>query len=159
MQLGDAVLRAAPRRRFCELCQTRPLPAAPYPFRAPPCEPGLLVGWTHRNTVLRPGYTVATETLWVTALVQGPKLALDLTRYGHGFLVRALPHSSLVAILDRLRHRPEELVIFACLWLAPLRGGRHQLPPSFPRLPGIIPVALSAGFSCRRTATVLSRNV
>ncbi len=151
-------LRAAPRRRFCELCQTRPLPAAQCPFRAPHCGPGLLVGWTHRNTVLRPDCTVATITLWVTALVQGLKLALDLTRLGHGFLVRAWPHSSLVAILDRLRHRPEELVIFAYLRLAPLRGGRHQLPPSFPRLPGIIPVALSAGFSCRRTATVLSRN-
>ena len=50
-------------------------------------------------------------------------------------------------------------MIFACTWLAPQRGGRHQLPPAFPRLPGIIPVALSAGFSCRRTATVLSRNV
>src|ERR1700712_5468245 len=35
------------------------------------------------------------------------------------------------------------------LRLAPLRGGRHQLSPAFPRLPGIIPVALSVGFSCR----------
>jgi hypothetical protein len=74
------------------------------------------------------------------------------------FLIRASSHSSFVAKLDRLRRRPEELVIFACLRLAPLRGERHQLTPSFPRLPGIIPVALSAGFSCRRTATVLSRN-
>jgi hypothetical protein len=31
--------------------------------------------------------------------------------------------------------------------LAPPRGGRHQLPPTFPRLPGIIPVALPTGFS------------
>ena len=38
--MGDAVLRAAPRRRFCELCQTRPLPAAPCPFRAPPLRAG-----------------------------------------------------------------------------------------------------------------------
>jgi hypothetical protein len=127
-------------------------------FAPRPCRPGLLVGWTHRNTVLRPGHTVATVTLWVTASMQGLKLALDLTRLGHGFLVRAWPHSSFVAKLDRLRRRPEELVIFACTWLAPRRGGRHQLPPTFPRLPGIIPVALSAGFSCRRTATVLSRN-
>ena len=58
---------------------------APRPFRAPPCGPGLLVGWTHRNTALRPGHTVATTTLWVTASVQGPKLALDLTRFGRGF--------------------------------------------------------------------------
>jgi len=145
-------------RRFCELCQTRPLPAAPRPFRAPPFGPGLLVGWTHRNTALRPGHTVATVTLWVTASVQGPKLALDLTRLERGFLLRASSHSSFVAKLDRLRRRPEELVIFACLRLAPLRGARHQLTPSFPRLPGIIPVALSAGFSCRRAATVLSRN-
>jgi len=55
-------------------------PSAPSLFR-----PGLLVGWTHRNTALRPGYTVATVTLWVTASVQGPKLALDLTRLGRGF--------------------------------------------------------------------------
>jgi len=40
LQLGDAVLRAAPRRRFCELCQTRPLPAAPCSFRAPPLQAG-----------------------------------------------------------------------------------------------------------------------
>lgn len=142
----------------------RALPDSPAPRCAVPLsrpadlKPGLLVGWTHRNTALRPGYTVATITLWVTASVQGPKLALDLTRLGRGFLVRASPHSSFVAKLDRLRRRPEELVIFACLRLAPLRGERHQLTPSFPRLPGIIPVALSAGFSCRRAATVLSRN-
>jgi len=34
------------------------------------------------------------------------------------------------------------------------RGGRHQLPPSIPRLPGIIPVALSTGFSCRRASAL-----
>ena len=49
-------------------------------------------------------------------------------------------------------------MIFACVRLAPQRGGRHQLTPSFPRLPGIIPVVLPAGFSCRRASTVLSRN-
>jgi len=38
------------------------------------------------------------------------------------------------------------------------RGWWNQLPPTFPRLPGIIPVALSSGFSALRTATVLSRN-
>ena len=157
MQLGDAVLRAAPIRRFCELCQTRPLPAAPRPFRAPLCGPGLLVGWTHRNTALRPGHTVATTTLWVTASIRDPKLVPDLTQLAP-VSSRRLLHSSFVAKLDRLRRRPEELVIFACERLAPLRGGRHQLSPSFPRLPGIIPIALSAGFSCRRAATVLSRN-
>ena len=131
----------------------RRVPSAPRRLK-----PGLLVGWTHRNTALRPGNTVATETLWVTASMQGPKLALDLTRLGRGFLLRASSHSSFVAKLDRLRRRPEELVIFACHRLAPRRGERHQLPPTFPRLPGIIPIALSAGFSCRRAATVLSRN-
>jgi hypothetical protein len=43
-------------------------------------------------------------------------------------------------------------VIYACWRLAPLRGERHQLPPTFPRLPGIIPAALPAVFSCRRAA-------
>ena len=38
------------------------------------------------------------------------------------------------------------------------RGRRHQLPPSFPRSPGIIPVVLAAFISVRRAATVLSRN-
>lgn len=40
MQLGDAVLRAAPIRRFCELCQTRPLPAALSPFSRPALRAG-----------------------------------------------------------------------------------------------------------------------
>ena len=39
------------------------------------------------------------------------------------------------------------------------RRGTNQLRPSFPRLPGIIPVVLSvAFFQDHRTATVLSRN-
>ena len=67
---------------FARLARSPPrlVPFAPRLFR-----PGLLVGWTHRNTALRPGYTVATVTLWVTASVQGPKLALDLTRLERGF--------------------------------------------------------------------------
>ena len=40
------------------------------------------------NTSLRPGRAVAAITLWVTASVQGPKLALDLTRLGRGFYSR-----------------------------------------------------------------------
>jgi hypothetical protein len=40
------------------------------------------------NTSLRPGRAVAAVTLWVTASVQGPKLALDLTRLGSGFYSR-----------------------------------------------------------------------
>lgn len=75
----------APIRRFCELCQTRPLPVVPRSFRAPPCGPGLLVGWTHRSAAPRPGNTVATTTLWVTAWMRGPKLTPDLTRLGRGF--------------------------------------------------------------------------
>ena len=143
---------------FASFARLARSPLRRVPFAPRLCRPGLLVGWTLRNTALRPGHTVATETLWVTASMQGLKLALDLTRLGPGFLVRASPHSSFVAKLDRLRRRPEELVIFACRWLAPQRGRRHQLPPSFPRLPGIIPVALAGGFSCHRTTTVLSRN-
>jgi len=95
------------------------------------------VGWTHRNIALRPGYTVATETLWVTASVQGLKLALDLTRLGRGFLVRASPHSSFVAKLDRLRRRPEELVIFA--WHDSRHGGEGgtSCRRPFPGCPGL----------------------
>jgi hypothetical protein len=74
------------------------------------------------------------------------------------FLVRASQLSSIFALLDRVRPRPEELVTYACRRLAPRRGARHQLPLSFPRLPGIIPVVRAAGFSCRRAPTVLSRN-
>ena len=156
--MGDAVLRAAPRRRFCELCQTRPLPAARRPFRAPPFQAGPFGGvdppehcaasWLYSSNRNPLGNCISARP------ETGPGPDSARTR----FLGRASPHSSFVAKLDRLRRRPEELVIFACWRLAPQRGGRHQLPPTFPRLPGIIPVALSAGFSCRRTATVLSRN-
>ena len=39
------------------------------------------------------------------------------------------------------------------------RGGRNQLPPSFPRSPGIIPVAHSLEyFNPLALSTVLSRN-
>jgi hypothetical protein len=58
------------------------------PFAPRPFGPGLLVGWTHRNTALRPGHTVATTTLWVTASVRDPKLVPDLTRLGRGFSSR-----------------------------------------------------------------------
>ena len=46
----------------------------------------------------------------------------------------------------------------ACKRITALRGWRHQLPPSFPRSPGIIPAVLSKGFSGLRAAAVLSRN-
>jgi hypothetical protein len=38
------------------------------------------------------------------------------------------------------------------------RGRRHQLPPSVPRSPGIIPVALRRVFHAAVVSTVLSRN-
>jgi hypothetical protein len=156
--LGDAVLRAAPIRRFCELCQTRPLPAALRPFRAPPCGPGLLVGWTHRNTALRPGYTVATITLWVTASVTGSETDPGPDSAGTRFLKSRLA-AQLLCRITGTAATPSRGTGDICLGrLAPSRGGRHQLPLSFPRLPGIIPVALSAGFSGHRAATVLSRN-
>jgi hypothetical protein len=34
---------------------------------------GLLVGWTHRNTALRPGHTVATGTLWGNCINSRPE--------------------------------------------------------------------------------------
>ena len=74
---------------FASFARLARSPLRRVPFAPRLLKPGLLVGWTHRNTALRPGYTVATITLWVTASVQGPKLALDLTRLGRGFLVRA----------------------------------------------------------------------
>ncbi len=109
------------------------------------------------NTSLRPGRAVAAVTLWVTALVQGPKLALDLTRLGSGFYSRLA--AQLLCRKTGPVATPSRGTGDICLSrLASRRGGPHQLRPTFPRLPGIIPVALSAGFSCRRTATVLSRN-
>jgi hypothetical protein len=77
---------------------------------------------------------------------------------GHGpdsartrFLLRASPHSSFVAELGTVATPPrgtgDICLPRAC---APRRGGPHQLRPAFPRLPGRIPVAPSADFSCRR---------
>ncbi|AOS45585.1 hypothetical protein Verru16b_02668 [Lacunisphaera limnophila] len=148
----------APMRRFCELCQTRPLPAAPCPFRAPPLRAGPFGGvdppeqraasWSYSSNHNPLGNCIGAR----------PETGLGPDSARTWFLGHASPHSSYVAILERLRRRPEELVIFACRRLAPRRGGRHQLTPAFPRLPGIIPVVLPAGFSCRRASTVLSRN-
>jgi len=47
-------------------------------------------------------------------------------------------------------------VIYASIALFTRRGRWHQLPPAFPRLPGIIPVVLSATISDRRTALAVS---
>jgi hypothetical protein len=44
-------------------------------------------------------------------------------------------------------------VILPRFCIAAVRGRRHQLPPSFPRSPGIISAVLSKGFSGLRAAT------
>ena len=88
------------------------------------------------NTSLRPGRAVAAITLWVTASVQGPKLALDLTRLGCGFYSR-LAAQLLVAKLDRLRHRPEELVTYAACGLRRRGGARTSCEHPFPGCPGL----------------------
>lgn len=102
---------------------------------------------------------VAAVTLWVTASAHGSKRSVNLTRRGSGFCFapgRSAPDSWQLA---RSRHRPEELVICACGGAcAPPRGRRHQLPPSVPRSPGIIPVALRRVFHAAVVSTVLSRN-
>jgi len=96
---------------------------------------------------------VATITLWVTASTFGSKRSARLTRLEGGF------YSPLAAQL--LSHVTGPVMTpargagdIACHVLLPQhwRGWRHQLPPSFPRSPGIIPVALSAEFSDRRAA-------
>ncbi len=91
--------------------------------------------------------------------MNGPKLAVDLTRLGRGFCFaprRTVPFSQN---WERLRHRPEELVTCACPGLAPSRrGGPHQLQLAFPRLPGRIPVAPRRVFHAAALSTVLSRN-
>ena len=109
------------------------------------------------NTSLRPGRAVAAITLWVTASVQGPKLALDLTRLGRGFYSR-LAAQFLIRKTGPVATPSRGTGDICRPRLAPQWGCPHQLRASFPRLPGIIPAALSAGFSCRRAATVLSRN-
>ena len=60
----------------------RSVPCAPSRLH----QPGLLESATLRNKPARPGLTVAAITLWVTVLMQGLKLALDLTRLGSRFL-------------------------------------------------------------------------
>jgi len=98
LAVGWRDFRAAPMEEVL-----RALPDSPAPRRAGSLSrpawfrPGLLVGWTHRNAALRPGHTVATKTLWVTVSIHVPKLAVNLTRLGRGFLLRASPHSSFVA--------------------------------------------------------------
>ena len=70
---------------FASFARLARSPLRRIPFASSLVGPGLLVGWTHRNTALRPGHTVATETLWVTASIQDLKLTLNLTRFERGF--------------------------------------------------------------------------
>lgn len=141
---GYCLSRAAPRR---VVSLARPASCASQALRRVRPLP---------NTSLRTDRAVAAVTLWVTASVQGPKLTLNLTRLGRGFYSR-LAAQFLIRNTDGCDTARGTGDI--CLSrLAPRRGWPHQLRSSFPRLPGIIPAALSAGFSCRRTATVLSRN-
>jgi len=87
---------------------------------------------------------VATETLWgncVGARVETPRGPDSAQR---GFSSRLAAQFLLRGWADRTRLRPEELVIYASpTTFIAVRGGRHQLSPTIPRSPGIIPVALS----------------
>jgi hypothetical protein len=147
LQRGDAVFRAAPSRRLTGFAR---------PAHSPPsrllCAPGLsglglLAGVDptgKRDCVL----VVHSSNLNPLGNCVGLRFETDRgpdsawTR----FLIaprRSAPDSCET---DRARPRPEELVISACR--QPLarvrRGGWHQLPPTFPRSPGIIPALLSA---------------
>lgn len=161
LQLGDAGWRRRPkRRRFRGLCRARSLPASTSSLRASIREEGgLLAGGPAGQRVCVLVCAVAAVTLWVTASENGSKRSVPLTRRGSGFCFapgRTAPDSWQLA---RSRHRPEELVICACGGTcAPPRGRRHQLPPSVPRSPGIIPVALRRVFHAAVVSTVLSRN-
>ena len=156
--MGDTVFRAAPRRRFCELCQTRPLPAASCSFRAPPLRAGpfgevdspehIAASWSYSSNHNPLGNCIGA----------GPETDPGPDSAQPRFLTSRLTAQFLVALTGTAA-TPSRGTGDICLpRLAPQRGRPHQLQSSFPRLPGIIPVALSAGFSCRRTATVLSRN-
>jgi hypothetical protein len=96
---------------------------------------------------------VATITLWgncVGAPVETPG-GPDSAQ--HGFSSRLAAQFLVRVWTDRTRLRPEELVIYASRSaFAARRGGRHQLSPTIPRSPGIIPVALSATISDHRAA-------
>jgi hypothetical protein len=71
----------------------------------------------------------------------GSKRPVGLTRLGRGFLSRLAAQLLIRGWTDRTRLRPEELVISAYQRAnAHCRGRRHQLPPTIPRSPGIIPV-------------------
>ena len=137
MQLGGAFFRAAPRRRFAGFARLAPLPAAPRPFRAPPCEAGPLgrvdlparcaASWFYSSNHNPLGNCIG------AGLETSPGPDSARTR----FLLRASPHSSIVAKLDRLRRRPEELVIFACHGSRHGGEGRTSCGPPFPGCPGL----------------------
>jgi hypothetical protein len=82
--------RAAQARRTAGCCLSRAAPRRVVSLARPAGCAGRAF-WRVRplpNTSLRTGRTVAAVTLWVTASVQGPKLALNLTRPGCGFYSR-----------------------------------------------------------------------
>ena len=112
-------------------------------------EPGLLAGWARRAARLRSGLRSSNHNPLgncVGARVETPR-GPDSARARFLIAPRRSVHF-FVDLPDRTRLRPEELVRYASRpACAVMRGGRHQLPPTFPRSPGIIPAVLSATIS------------
>lgn len=122
-------------------------------------ERGLLAGWARRETRLRSGLRSSNQNPLGNCVGAQVETSCGPDSARARFLIAARRSAPGSCELTGHDSGSEELVICAFQSAdAVARGGRHQLPPTFPRLPGIIPVALSAGFSGRRTATVLSRN-
>lgn len=109
-------------------------------FFARPADCGGRAFWrvfTLPKRSLRSGRAVAAVTLWVTASVQGPKLALDLTRLGRGFYFaprRTVPSRRTGSVATPSRGTGD-----ICLHPAIRRGGddRTSCGRPFPGCPGL----------------------
>jgi hypothetical protein len=117
-------------------------------------ELGLLAGSSRRETRWRSGLRSSSRNLWGNCVGARVETSRGPDSARARFLIApsgSVPSSYLT---DRIRLRPEELVRYACQpAFAVVRGWRHQLSPTFPRSPGLIPVVLSLSISAHRAAT------
>lgn len=152
MQLGDPGLRDRPNLgRLAGCCHPAPLHAATCSLRAPPiASAGPFGGISPPEQCAASWSCSSSRNPLGNCISARPETGLGPDSARTRFLSSRLAAQFLIRRTGTVA-TPSRGTGDICLpRLAPLRGRTHQLRSPFPRLPGLIPVAPSAGFSCRR---------
>ena len=151
LQLGDVFLHAAPIRNVDELCQARSLPTTRFPLRARSCErPGPFGGVDPPGNAIACWYYRSSQNPLGNGISTGIETVPVPDSVCARFLNSRLTAQLLISCITGAGTTPTRGAGDICLNAAITRLRRrrpNQLRPSIPRLPGTIPVVLSADFS------------